>query len=680
MEDKTGFLLTRTTEGIPIKNLVRNLDIRDMGKRKIFDFFYKDNLGQTRQLESSYVEGVAYDAETDSGSCGGGCFVNSADFPTKLLGIHIGGERNGGVITRGYSILITQQWLESNLRGVSQAAYDVPLPEHADVTAGLMVEIPEYTTMELLGMADPKWQVRMPTKTEIRPSPIHGVFPPITEPSVLTPRDPRFDRANNPVPLQRTIDGYSKAVRPMRSSNLKRVVEAISWKTRFATADWKHREVLTLDQAVNGTRWSHMCKPMEMDTSPGLPWVKSRPPGRTGKKFLFEETIGDRGEPVWIAKQELRTAIEHRVEEARCGRRVVSVWYDMLKDERLPKKKIEIGNSRTFSIGPLDFNIAFRQYFGSMVWAMRTQQSRLSSKVGINPLGPDWTELWRAHKKVGEKCFAGDYSKFDRTVTGELIRQFAVMANDWYDDGPENAQIRMVLIDELYHRVNVVGNTLVLVGQGIPSGVPATSDIDGFVNEQYVGCMFCDLLELEDHEWQLVETQENWDTRDQNIVLSDMFEQSELSTYGDDLAMSVGDRIAPVLNFETYQYALSQYNIPFTAETKGEETSPLRTLEDVSFLKRRWVRDPVSGCQRAPLEFEVVQEELNWVRKSESDHEMVRVVADAALREAVHHGRDVFCELKKKINTALIAEGVKPLGLDYVDLERDWYKSLEMYG
>jgi len=80
------------------------------------------------------------------------------------------------------------------------------------------------------------------------------------------------------------------------------------------------------------------------------------------------------------------------------------------------------------------------------------------------------------------------------------------------------------------------------------------------------------------------------------------------------------------------------------------------------------------------LEFEVVQEELNWVRKSESDHEMVRVVADAALREAVHHGRDVFCELKKKINIALIAEGVKPLGLDYVDLERDWYKSLEMYG
>jgi len=672
-EGRSGFLHLRDAEGIPTRVFLNDVSVYGMGKQ--FCSKYTDPMGVDRKINTVMLEGISYAAESDVGWCGAPVYVNSVDFPQKLCGIHL-----GSCTDRAYAIFITQEWIDSMTVGVAQCAFEIPIPnEVRETDARLMVEVPEHSTMELLGQAGPEWQVRFATKTEIQKSPIHGVYPPTTAPSVLTPADPRFQKDGNPTPTQRIVDGFAKRIQPMKASNVKRAVEVIHWKLAYATRKWKNRHILSIDDAVNGRPdLSEMAKGMEMDTSPGLPWVRKRPPGRTGKKFMFEETLGERGENYYLAKPELVHAIKHREEEARAGRRVVSVWYSMLKDERLPKAKITTGNTRSFCVGPLDFNILFRQYFGQFIWAMRHNNRDLASKVGINPHGRDWTDMWRQHKRVGNRTFAGDYSKFDRTVTGELVRQFAVLANKWYDDG--NDVVRNVLIDELYHRVDVIGNAMVLMGQGVPSGVSATSDIDGVVNEIYLLSGTMDLLEMEDREerWSLPETTSNWKERE-ILDLAIALEMMEYAMYGDDIVVSTSEELSKTLNFETYQYILSTYDIPFTSEEKGADIPPRRELEDVSFLKRKWVREAGSGVFKAPLDINVIREEVNWVRKSEDRKDMCRVVVDASLRECMHQGKQVFEEHKTVLNRSLAEHGIRPVLLEYEELDRAWQRGFDLF-
>ena len=62
---------------------------------------------------------------------------------------------------------------------------------------------------------------------------------------------------------------------------------------------------------------------INMDASPGYPWVSSRPRGEKGKKYLFNiDGSYTNSAPRYVAKPELKDAVKYRMKEACYGRRV----------------------------------------------------------------------------------------------------------------------------------------------------------------------------------------------------------------------------------------------------------------------------------------------------------------------------------------------------------------------
>ena len=66
-----------------------------------------------------------------------------------------------------------------------------------------------------------------------------------------------------------------------------------------------------------------------------------------------------------------------------------------MKDETLPKMKVEIGKTRVFAAAPMDFVIAFRMYFISFIAFLMEKRIDTESAVGIRCQSLEWEQLQR---------------------------------------------------------------------------------------------------------------------------------------------------------------------------------------------------------------------------------------------------------------------------------------------
>lgn len=662
VEYQKGYMLTRTLQG--------DIERRDLD-RLVYDTGSEYKIVGSRRGPTRYrtIKGLLYSTDTSKGDCGSILMLNNPNVPRKLLGFHCHGSValaiNGGQ-------LVTQEMIAPFAEQIGTMMAEVKItPEmlNLDQDVRPLVKIPVGTNLEYIGIASQKYQIRIPVKTALRPSPIHGVFPPKKAPAVLSVYDERFDYKNNPTPLQRGVDGWSQTILPFYERHLDRVLPAMQRRQLFYLSKYRlPRVVLSMEEAINGFPWAHeMSQPIDMSTSPGLPYVKDRPSGEKGKKWLFEEFVDDRYPEytLYRAGPILLEAIIARIDAYRRGEKPITVWYDMLKDELRDLIKIGIGNTRTFVIGPVCYTIVFRMFFYHYILALREMRMELSSKVGINPMGPEWTVF--AKKLEGKNLIAGDYSKFDRTQRPECIVQFAHNANAFYDDGPENAKIRLFLIDEAFHRVTVCGNVLYIVNQGIPSGFCVTSDNNGSDGEINMGHTFLDIVETMQDDMHV----QNAARKDLEYTMTDFYDRVELGTYGDDALMGVDPELE-FFNFKNIQFSLGKFNITFTPEDKSDATDiQSRTLSEVTFLKRGFSKHH-AGFYLAPLDKDTIQEEVNWVRSNENVPFLTAQVVDSAVRDAYHHGKEYFEFFQKKVNKALIDVGIAPNLLTYEDLDIQW--------
>jgi len=676
--------------GSPAELLTRNKH----GELKVttipsLEMYYKGE-SYTRWLDAQKTKGIKYQTvlgvgykgvTTTAGMCGGMVILHNPKSPRKLVGFHVSSldDSYGGanVVFQDDIVPFFKQ---------SQASFGVPVPSGMDMNAIYEKGIvkPEIgSTIEPIGLAPKNLIVRIPTKTDLLPSKIHGVFPPTSAPSVMTPTDFRFDAKNNPTPLQQAIKGWGQRILPMKYSRFEKIMEYKFWRNEQLTKPNRRRLVLSWDEAINGGyEVSPIAKGLDMTTSPGLPWVKDRPVGEHGKAFLFINR-GTAEEPDYEMNEQLKRSVLRREEQAKKGFRVKSYWMDMLKGERRPLEKITSGKTRNFVIGPVDHTILFRKYFYDFLMNMQENCVAHPNKVGINPMGVDWTQWTRRRMAKGEQVVAGDYSKFDRTLQGEFGRQFAILANKWYDDGEENAQVRFILMEEACHRLTVCGNVLYIVNQGNPSGFGGTTPFNGDANETYQINSWLDIWEaFAEGDYSIIEScshqaQNMWDNAicafEPMDTIEDYDNNVELASYGDDINMAVTKEAAMVFNFETVRANLAKYNIEFTPEDKGTEFSTTKDIYDATFLKRTTKPHPkFSQFYLAPMEVGVIQEECNWIRDCDDHDSATRDIVGASLREAYAHGRRFFDEHKKTLNAALCQANLKPVHLTYEELNNTW--------
>ena len=242
-----------------------------------------------------------------------------------------------------------------------------------------------------------------------------------------------------------------------------------------------------------------------------------------------------------------------------------------------------------------------------------------------------------------DKMIAGDYGFYDKRMYAYLITcAFRVILRVGAQCGMTDRQLQHIACiaeDTAYAWYDFQGDIVQFFGSN-PSGHPLTVIINCIVNSLYMRYCYHEL-----------NPQKEVVTFKKNVALI---------TYGDDNAQGVSDH-APWFNHTAIQRVLAEIDVVYTMADKEAESIPYIHIDEVSFLKRMWVKDPESGIWLAPLEWDSINKMLTMCVASDSvdlKEQAASMVRNCAL-EMFHHGKESF-----RVNIAKLKRIIHKSGLD----------------
>lgn len=574
---------------------------------------------------------LEYYLDTRAGMCGSLISVDNDCFVSKFVGIHVAG--NGH---KGYAVATSKEFLTRSLEehvrmhGLNGDAVVNARVPYGEASVDIRDEVVDVVLDgDCVGMGKAPCASR-PTKTKLNPSLIQNlVHKTTTRPARLGPFvGPDGETIN---PLKK---GLKKVLGPQTLMDEKIM--------KIATADYfevlsKNKgkpRVLTYEEAITGGDLE-MLGPMNRQTSAGYPWsMTTNQPGK--RKWLGV------GEDWDLHNEELKEACEKLKEHARNNERGDVVFTAQLKDERRDNAKVDIGKTRVFESAPIHYVVVFRQYFGYFVDHCMKSCNRIDNEmcVGINPYSEEWDKLARKLRSKGKKTFAGDFGNFDGSISSNTQSAFCEEINAFYDDGEENAQIRRILMMHTYNADVMVDGNIIRQTHSHPSGHPGTviwNCIIGSVAMRQ--CYYMCALDA-GVKWNEI-------PRFRDVV--------SLATYGDDNAANVADSVADWFNQETVTKAMAELGYTYTDEAKSGVCVKFRDVENISFLKRKFVYNYDWNMHVAPMELSTILDIPNWVRGRELRQATVQNV-ETVQRELALHGREVYNQYIPQFRAALATE------------------------
>lgn len=578
-----------------------------------------------------------YSLETKNGDCGAILMGVSTGLARKIIGLHV-----AGTIGMGMSSPLNLKDIERGLKEVSLAAQvsmDVS-PLLREMTPKDKVQIPEG---DFVPVGKAIYTVASPSKTALRPSAIHGVVSePITAPSALKPVRVGGKRVD---PMQQ---GLKKAGKIPPSLDTKRLAAAINDMERVVNtkAEPDHQRVLTNEEAVAGVEGDAFLAPINRKSSPGFPLTREKK-GKVGKMRWL-------GEDEYKLDAEIERMMDEVVENAKNNIRTPTIWTDTLKDERRPFEKVKIGKTRVFAAGPIVYTLVFRKFF--LGFAAHCAKNRIDNEIsiGTNVYSLDWSRTAERLCSKGDKVIAGDFSNFDGTLVLEILAEIVEIINHFYDDGPVNAQVRRVLWKEIINSIHVCGDNVYLWTHSQPSGCPITAILNSLYNSismRYVWLTvmpeeYCTMKAFNDH--------------------------VAMVSYGDDNCVNISDSVIDKFNQLTIAAGYAEIGMTYTDEAKSGDMIPYRSINEISYLKRKFAWNEEEHQYVAPLEFSVVLEMMNWVRGDFNLEERTGENMETSAFELSLHGRTTFEQWIGKYKAASRDFEVRPMLLTY-----DEYRDVE---
>jgi preprotein translocase subunit YajC len=569
--------------------------------------------------------------ETTRGDCGSILIAIGSHLPKKILGIHVAGNVGLGVasplavkdILRTMNSFPIQAHisLDVDMYLMSQAAFDdIKKPDGNFVTVGVS-----------------KIQAASPSKTALRHSKCYGkIIEALTAPAALKPIlvegklvDPMYN-------------GLKKAGQIPPSLNDEYLDAAINDVMRIVCSNIRESDcrILSNLEAVAGVEGDDCLPPIKRSSSAGYPWIADRK-GIGKTKWL--------GSDAYSLSPDVEFVMNERERLAKQGIRYPTFWIDTLKDERRPLDKVAIGKTRVFSAGPMDFTLSFRKYF--LGFAAHCTRNRIDNEisVGTNVYSQDWTKTAKKCISKGSKVIAGDFSNFDGTLLLPILYRILDIVNEFYNDGEENALIRHVLWKEIINSIHVCGNNVYMWTHSQPSGCPITAILNSIFNS--VSMRYC---------WMVVFQKEP-------IMQSmKMFNKHvAMVSYGDDNVVNISDDICEKFNQLTIAEAYATLGMVYTDEGKSGEMVKYRDIENVAYLKRKFVWSSDEMIWLAPLAMETVLEMTNWIRGDLNQEASTVENMETSAFELSIHGKKIFDEWIPKYVSASRTFAERPKFLTY---------------
>jgi ABC-type multidrug transport system fused ATPase/permease subunit len=647
---------------------------------------HRDVEGRQHRVKESIMGNIT----TYAGDCGLPYVVYDPYSAEKLIGIHIAKSKNTGkavcaVTTQEYVTEFMEKFLEMEPQSNFIMKY-IPETIEKFVTYGEDIDFGNYDVTQLtsverlklvygiqnpfkeevpdifdhdnvvyVGKVGKEWGVSRPMKSCFRKSTLHGVmYEPEKAPAKL--------RATEELdPMIEGLKKYKrKMVRRAKNKEIERMVVILQHKFAGIVPESAESQ-MSLLEALNGFNHPRMGK-VKINKSAGFPWTKMPGISHTGKHGIIEPEADDDGHNVtYQPTEKLQVEIVKYLMALENGDPVDSFFTDTLKDELLSMAKVLSGRTRVFSIADAVHLIACRMFFGSFVDSFMNTYNKHPGKVGINPNGPDWAELYNELHKfdLDPIIGAGDFTNFDASEPPPAVYAAALFINWWYkrwapDWKPEHDKIRLQHIIRIIYTLHICGHDVFYTLGSMPSGCFLTTILNCLVN---IIVLYTSIFSF----------------APPNISRMEILEKIVMAVFGDDNLISCISKW-DWFSVDKLRNALKDlYNMTYTNFDKSEmKVGQTHTMEEVTFLKRFFL--PNGPYVFAPLEKKVLRNMTQWIRKSpdlDADT-MTRDNCEVMLREYFHWGKQEFDHVKSLLNNALMDAGIPPIELNWNMLYCDY--------
>lgn len=590
----------------------------------------KDLMAGSKRIK----EYVQYRAPTMSGDCGAPlCLLNHESFSGRsCFGIHVAGRPNDSI---GYAAIVTQELVREAVDQllIVKDAFEPDLLNRVD---GIELQSSNMLPFATHGSFMPLYVTDKPAticpKSSFKPTELMG----------------RFGRQDNlpahlaPVkvdgklvyPMDNAVASYAS---PLRIYEHKWMRQALHVAMRPLTQlTMGHtRAIFTFEEAVLGLP-EQKFRSIPRGTAAGYPYTLTM---RDGKKGFFGET--DMYDLTSDECAALRKRVEYVIQCARKNIRLCHIFTDFLKDEIRPRAKVEAVATRLISSAPLDYVVAFRQYFGAFSSAVMLNHTESGLAPGICTYS-DWDVLATKLRSRGPSCFDGDFKQFDASeqpCVHDLVLDFI---NQWYNDGEENARVRRVLWLELTHSRHIGGTGfdqrhIYQWAKSLPSGHPFTTIINSIYSlfmlvSAYIYC-----------------------TGDR----TGFWDYVYAAVYGDDNVVNVDDRILDKFNqIRVAGAIMTLFAVTYTASDKSGRLTGSKTLAELSFLKRGFAEEGARWL--CPLEFESFLYTSYWCKNQKLKDKIIEDVLEMALEELSLHPAEQWDSIAPMIGEVMNERGQVP--------------------
>lgn len=398
---------------------------------------------------------------------------------------------------------------------------------------------------------------------------------------------------------------YNKAVTSMCSPRaslkpliLNRVVDLLTKRFCEGIKDIDSLSPLTMSDAINGVSGDAFIRRINASTSGGF--------GFPGIKADYMPLVSEDG--TRIGGELLSSRVQACLARYEEGKSCRFTYVGKLKDEARSVDKCLNGSTRMFFMSPLDALVIARMFLTSFYTLMIERNVLFCTAVGID-MHRGAHDLYSRLAAFSENIIEGDYGAYDQSMpfgvgdaTSRII--WNVLKEKGYNNTALNI-VKGILTDNLFPSVEILKDMFEVPALQ-PSGKFATAEdnsLKGLVLLLYA-----------------------WLDMGLDETVGDFFEFILPVTYGDDV---IAASRTPFFNSRIYaDYVRDVLLMKFTSSSKGHVDYEFLRLDQMSFLKRTFVRScAFGGRYMAPLSLSSISRALTWYLPSNHMTEDQQVVS-----------------------------------------------------
>jgi hypothetical protein len=378
------------------------------------------------------------------------------------------------------------------------------------------------------------------------------------------------------------------------------------------------------DSCVNGVDCVNGADRICVATSAGIPVCKS-------KRVLAEgyALVDEYGTIVELKlSPEVREQVDDLITKAKRGERMYTLFQAHVKDEATKFTKDKL---RIFAGTQLAFLLVCKMYLGGLNRMYQNYWDRFECCISANCYNSDWTKLHDSlfTPETRHRVFAGDYKNWDKFQSPQITMatadvHMAILRHSGnYDD--EDMLVVKALYTEFAYPVYEWDGIYFQAYGSLPSGVFATvmvSNANNSILFRYTYMQEAPVEELDNYD-----------------------EYFRANFMGDDNIGSVDPRCT-WWNMHKHRDHLAKAGITYTSADKHSALTEWVSLEDATFLKRKFVWSDEVQQVIAPLEEASIFKSLHcYMKRKNCDEPIERICGssvDSALREFFRHGKEVY--------------------------------------